>query len=215
MNLTNNHLDILKEICNIASGNAISALADFTGKKLDIYIPEISLIKFQEVPGLLGCEDSNIVGIFQSAADGFNATILFAIDETSAQMLTYSMLDKIKRNNTEHYYDIDITQFSEDEKSALLEISNILTGHYLNAIANLLGNDIDPSPPIIAVDMAGAILTQALMIYSYPPPDELFVIKTEIFLDNKKINGQIFMLPQEGTLDNVLRIIEDKYAEKK
>ena len=43
------YFDILKELGNIGAGNATTALAQMLGCKVDMKVPQVKLLEFQEV----------------------------------------------------------------------------------------------------------------------------------------------------------------------
>ena len=52
--LTDLELDALKELGNIGTGHATTALAEMTGVRIAISVPEIGVIPITEIPGLVG-----------------------------------------------------------------------------------------------------------------------------------------------------------------
>ena len=51
------YFDILKELGNIGAGNATTALAQMLGCKVDMKVPQVKLLKFQEVGAVMGGEE--------------------------------------------------------------------------------------------------------------------------------------------------------------
>ena len=51
------YFDILKELGNIGAGNATTALAQMLGCKVDMKVPQVKLLKFQEVGAAMGGEE--------------------------------------------------------------------------------------------------------------------------------------------------------------
>ena len=49
------HLDILKEIGNIGAGNAATALSNLLNKKIDMNVPNVRIVSFDESTGI-DCE---------------------------------------------------------------------------------------------------------------------------------------------------------------
>ena len=45
------YFDVLKEIGNIGAGNATTALAQMLGTKVDMSVPQVSLLEFKDVGG--------------------------------------------------------------------------------------------------------------------------------------------------------------------
>ncbi|MBQ3421506.1 MAG: chemotaxis protein CheC [Romboutsia sp.] len=209
--MTNLNIDIIKEVANIASGNAISALADLTDKKLDIYIPNISDIDLRDIPMLMGDEEDIIVAIQQDILTGFKGSILFAIDEISFKKLLFTIKSKYDECEYECFENINILNLNEMESSIVKEIGNILTGSYLSAIATLIGSEVNPSVPKVAIDMAGTILCDSVIKSNQIENNRLFVINTELYLEESRVNSQIFLLPEENEIEKLVKKIRTKY----
>lgn len=203
-------LDILKEVTNIASGNAISALASFTDKELDIYIPSIQKIHFRDLSSFLGNEEDIIVAINQNVLSGFEGEILFVLDECSFKNIVFEVIQKYGLLDYKSSNDIDIYDLSSLEVSTVQEIGNILTGSYLSAISELIGQEVNPSSPIISVDMAASILSH---LYSLYPvfSDYIFFVNTKLSLDNINMNSMVFLIPKKDGFDNLIKLIQDRY----
>ena len=61
--LTQEYFDVLKELGNIGAGNATTALAQMIGCKVDMSVPKVRLLEFQELGEIVGGEDQIMVGI--------------------------------------------------------------------------------------------------------------------------------------------------------
>ncbi len=57
-NLNNMMIDVLGEIANIGSGNAITALSSMLSKRVDMSVPQVRILEFNEVAAVLGGEES-------------------------------------------------------------------------------------------------------------------------------------------------------------
>ncbi len=53
-NLNNMMIDVLGEIANIGSGNAITALSSMLAKRVDMSVPQVRILEFNEVAAVLG-----------------------------------------------------------------------------------------------------------------------------------------------------------------
>ena len=56
-NLNSMMIDILKEIGNIGSGNAATALASMLSKRVDMDVPQVRIMEFKDVTNVLGGEE--------------------------------------------------------------------------------------------------------------------------------------------------------------
>jgi chemotaxis protein CheC len=55
--------DVLKEIGNIGAGNATTALSKMLNQKMDMSVPKVELVPFNEISDIMGDEDQTVVGI--------------------------------------------------------------------------------------------------------------------------------------------------------
>ena len=62
--LNSRMIDILTEISNIGSGNAVTALANMLSKKVSMTVPRVRIMEFKDVAEILGGEEELVVGIY-------------------------------------------------------------------------------------------------------------------------------------------------------
>ncbi len=63
-NVTSQYFDVLKELGNIGAGNATTALAQMLQCKVDMKVPQVKLLEFQELGELMGGEEKIMAGIY-------------------------------------------------------------------------------------------------------------------------------------------------------
>ena len=85
------------------------------------------------------------------------------------------------------------------ERSALMEVGNILACAYLNAMSHLLGVSLLPSIPGLAVDMLGAV-TDHLLIELAAVSDSAVVLASQVREPESGLKGSIFFLPHPSAL---------------
>ena len=95
LNITRLELDALREVGNIGSGNAATALAQFLNRKIDMAVPNASIMELNDIPNLVGGANKAVLGIFlkiMGEIDGrLNAH--FSTLNTSHVVLTISSLE--------------------------------------------------------------------------------------------------------------------------
>ena len=101
--------------------------------------------------------------------------------------------------------DMASDDFGEMERSALKEISNIITGSYLNALSGLTGLTIYPSIPDLTIDMASAILSVPAIEYGVMG-DKILLIQSQIS-DDIVIDGFFIMIPDMPSYEKILRTL--------
>ncbi len=189
------YYDVLKEIGNIGAGNATTAVANMIGLKIDMQVPQVKLLTFQELSTAICPEDETIVGIFLEVNGDIDGSMMFLLKLESARYLVNTLMMLPPENKS--------LSFDEMEQSALKEIGNIIAASYLNALSSLTNMMIAPSIPYISIDMAAAILSvPAIQFGQYG--DKALMISTE-FGDDVKIEGYFILLPELDSYDKILR----------
>lgn len=188
------YMDVLKEIGNIGSGNATTAIANMLNLKLNMNVPKVELLKVEQLGSAISDEEETIVGIFLGLEQDIEGSMMFLLKLDSAHYLVNRLMGKEPNDRTE---------FSEMDLSALKEIGNIIAGSYLSALSTMTNMVIAPTIPYISVDMAAAILSvPAIMFGQYG--DNALLIETE-FGDDVMIEGYFILLPELDSYDKILQ----------
>ena len=188
------YMDVLKEIGNIGSGNATTAIANMLNLKLNMNVPKVELLKVEQLGSAISDEEETIVGIFLGLEQDIEGSMMFLLKLDSAHYLVNRLMGKEPDDRTE---------FSEIDLSALKEIGNIIAGSYLSALSTMTNMVIASTIPYISVDMAAAILSvPAIMFGQYG--DNALLIETE-FGDDVMIEGYFILLPELDSYDKILQ----------
>ena len=132
--LNDMQLDALREIGNIGSGNAATALADMLGKTVDIGVPRIQILDYADVVDSLGGPEQLLVGILLSLTGTVKGMMMFLLQKDFVQMLVRNLLGE----------EVDAGEgLDEMSLSAIQEVGNIMAASYVNAIASLTQLDIN------------------------------------------------------------------------
>lgn len=177
--------DVLKEIGNIGAGNATTALSQMVNAKIDMRVPDVKLLGFQELPNMIGGAENLIIGILFTLEGQLDGMMLFMMEQDSAHHVLNLIMGKELSS---------ITEFSEMDLSALCEIGNIIAGAYLSSISTLTNMFVGASVPYMAIDMAGAILSVPAIEFG-KVGDKAIVIKTEFWENDIEVSGYFVMIP--------------------
>lgn len=194
-------IDALKEIGNIGAGNAATALATLINSKIDMSVPQVSIVPFNDVSTMLGGADKEVVGIFLRVTGSANANILFVLTVEKALRLADMLMGRSLGESRD---------LQEIERSAMAEVGNIIASTYLNALAMFTQLTLLPSVPAMAVDMAGALIDGVLARYG-EVGDYVLVLETEFRKDFEDVVGHFFLLPEPGALDTILTALGVNY----
>ncbi|MCR5802050.1 MAG: chemotaxis protein CheC [Lachnospiraceae bacterium] len=192
--VTSNYFDVLKEIGNIGAGNAMTALSQMLGCKIDMRVPQVELLDFSEVGAIMGGEEQIMVGVFLGVEGDITGSMLFLVEQSSAKHL----INKVMMGMA----DMSNAEFNEMELSAMKEIGNIITGAYLNSLSMLTNLMIYPTPPSLTVDMAGAILSVPAVEFGIYG-DQILLIQSQFF-DEIEIDGYFILVPDIESYAKIL-----------
>lgn len=190
------YYDVLKELGNIGAGNATTAMASLLGVRLNMEVPKVELLTFQELGGAISAEDDTIAGIYLELHQDLEGSMMFLLKMDSAHYLVNRMMGR------DLSYD---EPFDEMDISVLKEIGNIITGSYLSALSSLTNLVISPSVPFVAIDMAAAILSvPAIQFGQYG--DNALLIETQ-FGDDVQVSGFFILLPEPESYGKILKAL--------
>lgn len=197
-NLSDTHFDILKELGNIGSGNAVTALAKMLGKKVDMPVPKVNLVEFKDIASFVGGPENIIVGILVSISGDIQGIMMFLMKMESA----YGLLE-IVMNGMEVKKD---GGFNEMESSAIQELGNIMIGSYIGSLAGLTNKVFKPSVPYLSVDMANAILSVPAIEFG-KVSDRVLFIESSFEVDMVNVSGYFILVPDMPSFTSILRAL--------
>ncbi len=186
------YMDVLREIGNIGSGNATTALAQLLNRKIDMSVPHVALLGFDRITELIGSEEDLILGILFGIEGDISGMMMFLMKPESAHNLTNALLCT----------DNQSAEFTEMELSAINEIGNIISGAYLNSLAMLTNLKIITTVPSTTIDMAGAILSVPAIEFG-KIGDKVLMIETQMG-EGEAINGYFLLIPELDSYDKIL-----------
>ncbi|EGQ27365.1 MULTISPECIES: chemotaxis protein CheC [Sporosarcina] len=189
--ITEMHLDVLKEIGNIGAAHAATSLSQLLGHKIDMRVPNVELVSFDEMFELAGGTEKIVAGIFLRIEGDLTGSMFFVLTIESAT----EFIRKLIGDPTFVFSQVEDLGLGA---SALQELGNILSGSYLSALSDFTSLNIYPTVPSLSVDMVGAIVSFGLIEVSQYS-DEVIVIETEILQEGEQgissLAGHFFLLP--------------------
>ncbi|MBP1925729.1 chemotaxis protein CheC [Sedimentibacter acidaminivorans] len=189
------HIDVLKEIGNIGAGNAATSLSQMLSKRIDMNVPEVSILNYDDAIQSIGGAENVVVGILVSFDGDIEGVILFLLKKEFVHLILNSLMG----TELSKFEDI-----SEMELSALSEIGNIMVSSYVNSIATLTNMKIDISVPGLNIDMAGALL-DAVAVEFAEAADKVIFIKEKYFYGEETVYSNMLLLPNMSSLNILLK----------
>ncbi len=190
--MSQEYFDVLKELGNIGAGNATTALAHLLNCKVDMSVPQVRLLDFQDVGAIMGGEEQIMAGIYLCVEGDITGSIMFLLEKESARHLVSKLMG----------FEIPDGEFDEMEISALKEIGNIITGAYLNSLSTITNLKIYPSVPALSIDMAGAILSVPAIEFG-TIGDKILLIQNQ-FSDDVQLDGFFILVPDIESYGKIL-----------
>lgn len=192
--VTHEYYDVLKEIGNIGAGNAMTALSQMLQCKVDMKVPQVRLLEFKDVGAMMGGEEQLMVGVYLAVEGDITGSIMFLVRQDSAKHLVNKLMMGMGGSEG--------PDLNEMELSAMQEVSNIITGAYLNSLSTLTNLKIYPSPPELTMDMAGAILSVPAIEFG-TIGDNILLIQSQ-FYDEVEIDGYFILIPDLESYEKIL-----------
>lgn len=185
--------DMLREIANIGTGNAVTSLAQMLAKPININVPHVDFLDYAAVSERLGGPETLMVGMMLSLTGDISGMMMFLMKEEFAHMVLNGLLGQSFAN---------FTEVDEMGLSAMKEIGNIMAGSYVGAISQITGFTIEISPPDICIDMIGSILSVPAIYFSNIS-DKVIFIEDELG-DGGNETSDILLIPDIPSLDRML-----------
>lgn len=195
MELNEEHIDILKEIGNIGAGNAATSLSQMLSKRIEMNVPEVSLLDYDSIVESIGGEENVVVGVLIGFDGDIDGVILFLLKKEFVHLILNSLL------GTELH---GFEEISDLELSALSEISNIMVSSYVNSISTLTEMRINVAVPSLNIDMSGALLDAVTAEFT-DLASKIVFIKEKYFCQNEMVYSYMLLLPDMPSLKVLLR----------
>lgn len=181
-------LDALRELANIGSGNAGTALGTMLGKSVDISVPTAAALPLAEAVAIAGEPDELRYGVVVPIIGDFEAIVVLLFPEVDAQKLC-------------GIYGIEPS--TPDGYSMLGEVGNILGTNYINVLAQMVGMELQPAPPQVVEDMLGSILSSVL-IGRGDDIEEALILDSNLLVEEEECTLSFLLLPNHGGIKELL-----------
>jgi chemotaxis protein CheC len=185
---TDLQLDALRELANIGSGNAGTALGSMLGKTVDISVPTAAALPLAEAVAIAGEPDELRHGVVVPVVGDFEAIVVLLFPDDDARTLC-------------GLYGIEPS--TPDGQSMLGEVGNILGTHYINVLAQMVGMELEPAPPQVVEDMLGSIL-ESVLLGRGDDVDEALILDSALMVEDEECSLSFLLLPNHGGIRQLL-----------
>jgi chemotaxis protein CheC len=182
-------LDALRELSNIGSGQAGTALASMLSRSIDISVPTAAALPLAEAVDVIGDPGELRHAVVLPIVGDIEAMVVLLFPDADAAKLCA-------------IYGIDPA--SADGRSMLGEIGNILGTSYINVLAQMAILDLEPTPPQVVYDLLGAIV-QSVLLAGAHGDDTALVLDSSLTVEGEACSLSFLLLAGH---DGVHRILE-------
>ena len=207
LDLTDLQLDTLKELGNIGTGNAVTAISQLLEKEIQMSLTYVDIIPFWEINNLIENPSSEIFAI-SSNITGKESMVILQFFPKKSMLNIIEDLSESKVNKNSQINELD--DLDDYSKSIISEFGNILAGHYASSMANLMEMTLLPKSPLIVLDTFETVLNSIVSEFS-KLIDYLVIIKTKIEIEILNIEGILCFIPDLDTMKKFFEKIGYKY----
>jgi chemotaxis protein CheC len=187
--LSEMQLDALRELANIGSGNAGTALGAMLGKTVDISVPTAAALPLAEAIAIAGEPDELRFGVVVPVFGDMDAIVILLFPEADARTMC-------------GIYGIEPD--TEDGRSMLGEVGNILGTNYINVLAQMVNWELEPAPPQVVADMLGAILA-SVMLGRGDDIETVLILDSALKVEEEECSLSFLLLPAEDGVRELLQ----------
>lgn len=191
---THLQIDCLREVVNIGGGNAATSLSRLLNKRIDMTVPIIEVLSYEEVYTSIMAEDKVVNSVIMNMMGDGEGIFVFI-----ASMDATESLAKMMMQSEEEVSD-------EIKNSALVELVNITVSSFLNATSKMIDANLITSIPFKITDMFGAVLSSVYMETEYFD-ENIMIIKNEFSYNGNRIETSLYFVPRPGVLEKLFKTL--------
>ena len=186
-------IDVLKEIGNIGSGNACTALAMLLNTFVDMTVPSIRFLDFESVKEFLGGGASEVLGIRIGVKEDLTGMMFHIVKKQFAERIINTFYPKELET---------LSDLNDMDLSVLSEMGNITSGAYANALASLSNMKVDIMTPEYHVNTIEEILQIPLKEYA-EVGDKILVVDEQFIMGDEKLTSHMLLILDGASLQKL------------
>jgi chemotaxis protein CheC len=140
-------LDALRELSNVGSASAATALAQILGRPVRLAVAQARELPVADALAALGSPEACATGVAMPVSGDFDAAVLLVFSRDDAVSLCRML---------------GVATDTEIGESALGEIGNIVAASCVTALGELAGLELEPHPPVVRSARLGSLVSSLL-----------------------------------------------------
>src|SRR5207302_11265794 len=137
----------LREVANIGAGHAATALSQLTNSRIMISVPQINIVRLEEVPDLLGHPQEVVAAVLMHMLGDLTGRTLLLFPESAGRRLCDIPLRRPMGTTA---------ALDGLEQPCLTGAGNILARACMDALPDFTGSPLLPSVPRLLVALSAA-----------------------------------------------------------
>ena len=186
--------DMMREIGSIGTGNAATALSSLLKTGVEMTVPKVEILGYNEAVDLLGHPEDMISGVLVQITGDVSGVMLFLMKMDFIN----EVLQCVLQESIDGY-----EQMGEMEVSAATEVGNIIISSYILSLSKLADMDISLSVPAFSVNMLGGIMTVPMAEFGYVS-DKLMMITGKCIIGGRNVDSNLLLLPDIQSLNYLM-----------
>ena len=186
--------DMMREIGSIGTGNAATALSSLLKTGVEMTVPKVEILGYNEAVDLLGHPEESVSGVLVQMTGDVSGVMLFIMKLDFIN----EVLQCVLQENISGY-----EQMGEMEISASTEVGNIIISSYILSLSKLADMEISLSVPAFSVNMLGGIMTVPMAEFGYVS-DKLMMITGKCIIGGRNVDSNLLMLPDIQSLNYLM-----------
>ena len=193
--LSEEQVDFLREMMNIGTGNAATALSQILGCEVNMEIPTIRVFPSPEADSVLDDPSLRVSCVRMGMVGDVLGDLFFIVPEEHRMVVT-DLAESTSGMRNEPGAE---SPHSED-LSVLNELGNIIAGVYLAAVHDFCKLNIYHTVPALAIDMVQSLLDESLSRTS-SQIQAIIVIESRFVIEKRhRLRTFLLMIPLEHSL---------------
>lgn len=203
INLSPLQLDALRESGNIGCSHAATAVSRMINRQINISVPEIEIKKTSEILLALNefvdeKQSKEAIGVYLELTLTLKGGVLFFFTVDSAFAFV-DLLFKKPIGTTK--------EIGEIERSAIMELGNIVVSSYTNALGKFLNTSVLLTPPNFVQDVPEQVFGDVQKMIG-TDTSHAVVFDTNFRTDDGLFNSYFVLLPAPNSLDTLIEKLD-------
>jgi chemotaxis protein CheC len=182
--------NIIQTIAGAGIFNAAVGFSGLLGHQINVTPPVVKVVPILDIPKIVGGPENEVVGIYLRAEGELPCQVMLIIPYQKALDLV-DLLMELPAGSTR--------QLGTLERSALGEVGNMTGTFFMNALANITGISTRPTPPVVLVDMIGAIL-DIIIATSGGVSEDVLLMQSDFYDGSRSVEMNFWVIPDASSL---------------